>query len=47
MRLFPIHHTRARRALEPLLDVEIRLGGLSCLFGLLSPAHPFLSDEGR
>jgi hypothetical protein len=47
VQLFPIHHTRVRRAPEPLLDPEIRLGCLPYLFVLLSLTHPFCSDEGR
>jgi hypothetical protein len=43
---FPIHHTRARRAPKPLLDVEICLGVIPS-FCFTLPMHPFHSDEGR
>jgi hypothetical protein len=51
MLLSPVCHSRAGRATESLLDVEIRLGGggggLSHVFVLLSPMHSLCGDEGR
>jgi hypothetical protein len=47
VRLSPIRHTHSERATESLLDVEIYLGGLSCLFSLLSPTHSICGDKGR
>jgi hypothetical protein len=46
VQLLSICHTRAGRALEPLLDAEVRLGGLPHLFGFTLPCASYAGMRG-
>jgi hypothetical protein len=46
VRLFPIQHTRARRAPEPLLDAEICLGGHPIVLFFSPPRIPSTAMRG-
>jgi hypothetical protein len=41
-----VRHTRVGRALEPLLDEGVRLGGLSRLFSFTLPSYSLRKDGG-
>jgi hypothetical protein len=47
MQLLSVCHTRAGRALEPLLNAKVFLGVCLVLLVLLSPLHPLRRYEGR